>query len=1009
MNQRTDLRNFQGKRQLAWKGLLIVIVLLLGWLGWLVTSRSPETQSTADQLRQARVALHSQDWKRVLEVADSISADQAEYSAACLLAGEAATRLERYEQAVQYYESVGFQKPAEYITAQLAAAEIQRLYGSLEKAERNYRSVLEVEEEHPLALDRLILILKLTGRHREANQSLNQLLSTGNFRIEHLQWLCDPFRSLDANEFLQSADQRAAGQAFVQLGLADHAQSRGEFERARKYLAQARESKPEHPEIEAAWGEVLLALNDVASLADWWNNSTDVLRASPVCCYVIGRLFEQQGEVDKSISCFLQTIEGFPHHRSAAYHLGQLLKSAEEADTGQSLLDHSQRLTQLSLLAGSVTNAAPAQEACRQLCEILETMQREQEAIAWAEVARQQDERLVWPADLQGRLERRVRSNAADQSVVLRAVVKLSETYSAAESLRVTDGSLATTFSSSDDPQMMLVPEAEALGLRFQYYESPDPTTPGRRMFEFTGGGVAALDYDQDGWVDVHFTQGCDLPGKPQQKIWLDQLYRNLGTGQFQEVAELSLLIEDRFSQGVAAGDYNNDGFTDLYIANLGQNRLFENLGDGTFQEVELETIGADEQWTTSCLIADLNGDSIPDLYDVNYVGGPDFIELICETPAGPRVCTPFAFPAAPDRILQGKQEGGFRDVSQQAGVALPNGKGLGIVASRFDEDAALELFVANDTEANFMFDLPDWPVQNLNYQEQALWKGLAFSESGAPQACMGIAAADFNSDLRNDLFVTNYFNESNALYLSRSAEGFDESSRRSGIRQLSLTLLGFGSQALDVDGDGDLDIALVNGDLDDFSHDGRAFQMPAQLLLNDGNGNFSEYRSTSTADYFHAESQRRGRGMARLDWNRDGLEDLAVSHLDEPSVLITNRSEVVRKSLKLTLVGTASARSAIGTEVELREQGGDWIARKWLSAGDGYLASNERCLVFTLPENHRPIEMSVRWPSGGTDGLPELPLDSSSAQHFLCVEGAKELFEQRHTEISTAAVKQTR
>ena len=287
-----------------------------------------------------------------------------------------------------------------------------------------------------------------------------------------------------------------------------------------------------------------------------------------------------------------------------------------------------------------------------------------------------------------------------------------------------------------------------------------------------TGGGVAVLDYDADGWPDVYFTQGGPWPWTTagQSPVDRDRLYRNLGNGQFADVTQEAGLGDDRYSQGVAAGDFDNDGWPDLYVANFGANRLYRNGGDGTFTDVTGASGIAGERWTSSCLIADLNGDGQPDLYDVNYLSGKDAARSLCRKGEELRWCSPSSFPGEPDQVYLNRGEGRFEDVSDTAGILASGGKGLGIIAADFDGSGRLNLFVANDAEANFYFvNQTGQRGEPLAFEERALLAGLAYDGDGLPQASMGVALDDADGDGLLDLFVTSFHHESNTLYLQRA------------------------------------------------------------------------------------------------------------------------------------------------------------------------------------------------------------------------------------------------
>lgn len=520
-------------------------------------------------------------------------------------------------------------------------------------------------------------------------------------------------------------------------------------------------------------------------------------------------------------------------------------------------------------------------------------------------------------------------------------------------------------------------------GIEFRYFNSPDPSTPGERMFEFTGGGVGAIDYDADGRPDLYFTQGCAWPPDPNQRTYLDRLFRNVGA-RFVDATGAAGLVEPGFSQGLACGDFDGDGLQDIYVADIGTNRLFWNNGDGTYYDATagsgaMEGALADA-WTVSAAMADVNRDGLPDLFDVNYLRGEQIYELICNHDGKQRVCSPETFEGQPDRLLLSRGDGTFIDVTKIAGIDAPDGTGLGVVAADFDGSGRLSLFVANDIQANHFYanETPS-PGGAPRFEERALVNGLAYDREGRPQACMGVAVGDANGDGRLDLFVTNYVDESNTLYLQTADGAFTDESRAAGLTEPSFAMLGFGTQFLDADLDGWEDLVVTNGHIDDFLYRGYEYRMRPQFFRNLG-GRFEELPAKTAGPFFG--EKRLGRGLARLDWNGDGRDELVVSHLEDPAVLLTNVSERTGGFIAFRFAATGSARDAIGATVTV-VAGGRRLVRQ-LTAGDGYAASNERKLMFGLAEGRQAESVSVRWPSGREETFQSLP----AGTEWLLIEG---------------------
>jgi hypothetical protein len=292
------------------------------------------------------------------------------------------------------------------------------------------------------------------------------------------------------------------------------------------------------------------------------------------------------------------------------------------------------------------------------------------------------------------------------------------------------------------------------------------------------------------------------------------------------------------------------------------------------------------------------------------------------------------------------------------------------LVAGDFDGSGRLNLFVANDQDANFYFvNQTPGPGASSAFVEQGVLSGLAYDGDGKAQACMGVAAGDANGDSRLDLFVTNFYQESNTLYLQDAAGLFTDATAKAGLRSPSYEMLGFGAQFIDGELDGHPDLVLTNGHIDDFSHQGIPYEMPAQYFRGLGSGAFAETPANELGEFFTRKNL--GRGLARLDWNRDGKEDFIVSHLSSPAALVTNTSARTGRFLAVQLRGRQSGRDAIGATVTV--EAGGRVRKQWLTAGDGYQASNQRQLIFGLGEETQVDRLAIRWPSGAEQEFRDL------------------------------------
>lgn len=532
---------------------------------------------------------------------------------------------------------------------------------------------------------------------------------------------------------------------------------------------------------------------------------------------------------------------------------------------------------------------------------------------------------------------------------------------------------------SAPHPAFRLADEAASRGVDFQFDNGDDPAVPGMWLHQSNGGGVAATDFDGDGWPDLYLG---DAGGEPLDDDGSrpNRLYRNLA-GEFVDVTQHAAVGSRAFTQGVSAGDFNEDGFPDLLIANIGRNQLLRNNGDGTFTDVTDQAGLGDARWTTSMGIADLDGDRIPDVVELNYVAGKQPYEQPCTIReiGEVRACAPTAFDAEPDRVYRGLGDGSFEDVSSDWLAEHSPGRGLGLLVARFDRTPRLAVYVANDMSANHFWTPPQDHSAPFVMQESAGLRGLAFDAQSLAQASMGIAFGDPDSDGDFDLLVTNFHRESNAFYEQVRPGIWADRSRALGIVEPSLDQLGFGTQFLDLNADGELELIVTNGHVDDMRYQGAGFAMPTQVFRRH-RGRWIEIPSQQLGEFF--QQPHIGRSLITADLNRDGLADVVVSHLQEPVAVLVNQTPTTANRLIVDLCGVQNARDAIGAIVRVYTDTRTLTAQ--VTAGGGYHCSNERRLLFGLGGSEVVKRLDVEWVDGSTQQFEQLPVN----QHLLVIEG---------------------
>lgn len=487
-------------------------------------------------------------------------------------------------------------------------------------------------------------------------------------------------------------------------------------------------------------------------------------------------------------------------------------------------------------------------------------------------------------------------------------------------------------------------------------------------MVEATGGGVAWLDYDADGELDLLLNQGGNPVSESDGKRPPDQLFRGLGYGTFDSVGHSARIDDGEYSQGITVGDFDNDGFGDVYFTSIRHNVLFRNQGDGTFLNVT-ETAGVDDpRWSSSAAWGDLDHDGDLDLYVCNYANyDADHPKICRRLKSGlPAMCHPRDVEPVPDECFENLGNGTFRRVAKEWGLEGPGNRALGVAIADFDNNGSLDVYVANDTTANFLF----LKQQEQRFEESAMLLGCALSAQGAGQASMGVTVGDYDNNGFLDVFLTHFAGEYNTLYRNLGPEGFQDRTAVVGLVEPSMPKLGFGTVMLDFDQDGAGELFVVNGHIDRGA-DGEEYEMQPQLFSKRGN-RFLEC-SQQAGDYFQKKFV--GRGVASGDFDRDGDWDLAVIHQHAPAVILRNDSQRGHW-LKIRGIGRQSTRTPIGLRVTLHR--GDQTLMQELAGGTSYCSSHEPVLIFGVGDSSEPCNLDVRWPSGMVQRIENVALDQT-------------------------------
>ena len=906
-------------------------------------------------------------------------------SRALLIAGEAAIRQERNDEAIRYFQQVKDDGSADAVHALYRAGERLMATGYAREAEQYLRRALHHDPGHVKANKKLAVLLQIQGRTWESVPFVRRLLLDESIaKADLLMVGAIDTTFVEDYQFIENCLEADLSNSAVLLGRARHELTMSRFDGAERLLRTVVDERPDLIEAQARLGRILLDRGADAEFLEWQRKLPADAGSHPETWYVQGLWARRTGQMPAAIRCFLEAVVKDPNHKGAVFQLSQLLNDPEHAKLAEKLAQRSQRLSQLHYLLMEVRFGYDVQ-LVRKVIELLDALDRPLEAAGWCYILElwklgHED----WAKSRGMQLVNRIPPGyeLTLPSAQLAASIDRSK-YPLPHWLNSTSRADIAASESLIDGEVRFTDMASDVGIDFQYFNGTTEKVGLEHILQATGGGVAVIDYDQDGWPDLYFIQSGPFPIEAGQTRYTNRMYRNLGDGRFADVTAATGLEDPSYGQGVAVGDYNGDGFPDLYVANFGRNRLYQNQGDGSFIDVTGQAGVGGDHWTTSCMIVDLDGDALPEIYAANYALKDEVLELKCKHGDQPRTCAPTLLTADQDQLYRNLADGRFENVTLRSGVVATDGKGLGLVAADFEGIGRLNIFVANDTSANFYFrNETAAPGHPLAFKEQGIISGLGFDEIGNVQACMGVAAGDANGDGLLDLFVTNFYGESNVLYTQNPDRSFSDSTRDANLRDSGFQMLGFGTQFIDGELDGWQDLIITNGHIDlTFAH-GNPDRMPPQYLRNKGDGKFVELTSESLGSYF--QGRYFGRALAKLDWNRDGREDVCISHLDVPAALLTNTTPKVGNYLAVRLCGVASNRDAIGAVVTVESGGRSRVQQ--LVGGDGYLVSNQRQLVFGLGPETSVDRLTIRWPSGTTQQFEQV----TSNQEVVLVEGGE-------------------
>jgi len=518
-------------------------------------------------------------------------------------------------------------------------------------------------------------------------------------------------------------------------------------------------------------------------------------------------------------------------------------------------------------------------------------------------------------------------------------------------------------------------------GITFQHNSDPAK----KYVIESISGGVILFDYDRDGWLDIYFTNAPSVEMALKKQKAKGALYHNNRDGTFTDVTDKAGIGTPCFAMGGAVGDYDNDGWPDLYVTCFGGNVLYHNNGDGTFTDVTKKAGVADGRLSTGAAFGDYDGDGYLDLMVVNYVDFhlndlPAFGQAPnCKYRGIEVQCGPRGLKGAGDSLFHNRGDGTFADVSNSAGVSDPNGYyGMQVVWADFNNSGRPDAFVTNDSTPKFLYKNEG----NGKFSEIGLESGTAVNEDGAEQASMGVAIGDYNHTGRPSLYITNFVNENSLLFRNDGNWEFTDVSYKSGVAVPSLQAVKWGTAFVDFDNDGWLDLIAVSGQVYpqvDSLPSGARYREPKIVQMNQKDGNFCDASMQAGAAI---QVPQVSRGLAVGDLFNDGNMDVVVSNLDGAPMLLKNHGVAGRHWVSFELAGTKSNRLAIGARLKL--VAGGMTQTEEIHSGGSYLSQNDLRVHFGLGATHNIDSLEIRWPSGKIEIIKDLDVD----KYYYVLEG---------------------
>lgn len=955
--------------KLKWLSLIVGLVFSAVFGISLLTRTSDPDQMLIQVLRKASPS----DTEKLVAELDEILRLHPEHTGTLL---ERATRTSSTEESLSYLARIQHGPAEKVAKVRVREGNLLLAQHRAREAELAFRRAIDLS---PQLEEPRQLILPMLGMQRRADEIREQLRALSTIRkltLSEMIWMIAADERLTPSE-----DAIPVLESFVRADVNDLASLRGlciylseeaRAEEAIEKLQTALERDPGDSETVALLGQILLTSGQRKEASELLGNYNPSRESTVRQWETLAQQSLLSGDRERGRIAAEFVATSSPFKRTAAYQYFRFLVESgeeQEARTWQTRVDFLNSLyVEIHSVGNSIGNPTIDPRPIVRVAELLLQLNMPREAQQWIEASRSI-----------GSINQRMKELERECSVQL-ADYRPAELTPPLEAWNSKEPGMSVNSSQSDNAEVsvsaagiQLTDRAVQNGLNMNYENGH---TGFKYLIETMGPGVGVIDFDNDGWPDLYCPQGGTLGDGPRLAPLPDQIFRNQGGFRFTDVTPASGIREYGYSQGLAVGDINNDGFDDIVVANVGRNTMLLNCGDGTFSEVtENSGIENAQAMSASAAMADLDNDGDLDLYIVNYISE---LTVCRDGQQQITTCIPWTQTCATDELYENLGNGSFRDVTQSSRIGASCGKGLGVVVAQLDDDLQPDIFVTNDTTPNFLFRNQS-DHQGLTFEEQGFQTGVAVNGQGQAEAGMGIACADLDHDLRLDLYVTNFFYEANTLLLQTSPALFQDSTAAAGLREPTLLRLGFGTQAVDLDLDGWAELFVANGHIDDQLDSGVEWKMAPQLFRTIDGRDWSDV-SAECGEFMQQKAL--GRGVATIDANRDRKPDLTVGYQDRPMALLYNETSKVGHAIVVRLIGVSCNRSAINATIRWTVGGTERITE--VLGGNGYYCSNDRNLILGLGAATKAELLQVRWSDGTIDEFRNVEAD----RHYLIRQG---------------------